>query len=75
MPTPITGHDQRADDGVEQAALVRSGWRCVLGEQLDIEASQAVVEQRDQDQRKPGDAEGGRGDAEPADDEVLAAAA
>ena len=51
------GHDDRAGYGVEQAALGRSWRRRVLGEDLQADAGEAIVEQREQDQRQPGDAE------------------
>src|SRR5260370_1112850 len=51
------GHDDRTDDGVHQAAFGRSRWRGVLGEDLQIEPCEAVIEQREQDQGQPGHAE------------------
>ncbi|KAG5726292.1 hypothetical protein E4T56_gene7778, partial [Termitomyces sp. T112] len=69
-PDAQSGHDERADDGVEQATLVGAGRRRVLGEDLPVQSRHAVVEQRDQDQREPGDAEGGGGEAETADDDT-----
>jgi len=68
------GHDDRAGDGVEQAALGRSRRRGVLGEQLNAQAGDAVIQQREQDQRQPGHAEQSGGDAQEADDDVDAAA-
>ncbi len=61
---PDHGHDDRADDGVAQAAIGRAGRRRVLGEDRQVEAGQAVVEQREQDQREPGDAEQSGADAQ-----------
>src|SRR6202035_4263217 len=69
------GHDDRADDSVAQAAFGRSGRRRVGVKYLEAQPDKAVIEQREQDQREPGDAEQGGAETERADDDVGAAAA
>src|SRR6202035_2601534 len=63
------------DNGVHEAALVRSRRRSVLGEDLVIKSGEAVVEQREQDQRQPGHAEQGSCEAKPSNHDVTAAPA
>src|SRR5205807_1432596 len=64
------GHQDRADDGVAQAAVGRSRRRRILGEDGEVDAGEAVVEQREQDQREPGHTEQRGTDAKRADDDV-----
>ena len=68
------GHHDRADDGVAQAAIGRTRRRRILGEDGEVDAGEAVVEQREQDQRQPGDAEQRGAEAQELDDDVDAAA-
>src|SRR3954453_5770356 len=68
------GHDDRAGYGVQQAAFARSRRRGVLGEDLQVDAGHAVVNQREQDQRQPGDTENRGANAEQSHDQVFAAA-
>ena len=56
------GHDQRADDGVEQAAR-GAGRRRHLGEDVEVEAGKTVPQQGAEDQGEGGEPEDGRGDA------------
>jgi hypothetical protein len=45
------GHDDRADDRVQQAAIGGTRRRRVLGKDVKAKAGEAVEEQRKQDQR------------------------
>ncbi len=67
-------HDDRADDGVEQATIGGTRRRRILGENTKMQTRKAVVEQREQDQRQPGNAEYRGAEAKEPDDDVEAAA-
>jgi hypothetical protein len=67
-------HDDGADDGVEQTAFGRAGRRRVLGEKLPAHPGETVIEQREQNEPEPGDAECGGNKAQGADDNVSTAA-
>ena len=65
MPTPITVMISEPTMALSRPPSVEPGGGVFSVKTLEVESGQAVVEQREQDQREPGDAEGGGGDAEP----------
>ena len=75
MPTPITVMMTEPTMALSRPPSFEPGGGVFWVKSCEVEAGEAVVEQREQDQREPGDAEQRGADAEPADDDVLAAAA
>ena len=53
-------HDDRANDGIGEAARGRARRRRHFGEDAEVQAGEAVPQQREQDEAEPGEAEGGR---------------
>ena len=58
---------------LRRAAVGRSRRRRILGEDGEVDAGKAVVEQREQDQRQPGHAEQRGAQAQVLDDDIVAA--
>ena len=61
ISTAKHGHDQAADDRIEQAA-VGAGRRRHLGEDRERQAAEALPQQHAQDQHQPAEAEQRRGE-------------
>ena len=74
MPTPITVIMIEPMMALRKPAVGRSRRRRILGKDREIDAGEAVVEQREQDQREPGHAEQRGSQAQELDDDIVAAA-
>ena len=75
MPTPITVMMTEPTMALSRPPSVDPGGGVFWVKSCRLMPGEAVVEQREQDQRQPGDAEQRGADAEHADDDVVAAAA